>query len=172
MPDILVRSEARRDSAATRAVHEAAFPTQAEANLVDMLRSLPGVSSWVAVIRGEVVAHALYTPVAVKGEDEDEPWAALALGPMAVLPAFQGQGVGSWLVQSSLRSCLADGHDVVFVLGHPDFYTKVGFRPAGPLGIRCTQPAPDSHFMVAELRPGAIGAMRGVVHYHQAFDTV
>ena len=169
MADILVRLEARRDAAAVRSVEEAAFPTAAEANLVETLKDTTGVQSWVALIKGEVVGHVLYTPVGVH-EEGSESWQAIALGPVAVLPAFQGQGVGTWLIQSSLRGCLADGHDVVFVLGHPEFYTRLGFRPANALGLRCRWPTPDNHFMVSELRPGALGAMTGAVTYHTAFD--
>jgi putative acetyltransferase len=93
----------------------------------------------------------------------------MALGPMAVVPSRQRRGIGTALVRAGLEACADRDEPVVFVLGHPGFYTRFGFRPAPPLGLRCPWPVPDEVFMVAELRPGAIGDRQGTVRYHRAF---
>jgi putative acetyltransferase len=46
---------------------------------------------------------------------------AIGLAPMAVLPAYQRQGVGSQLVQTGLATCGKMGYGIVVVLGHPHF---------------------------------------------------
>jgi len=42
----------------------------------------------------------------------------IALAPMAVLPEYQGKGIGSRLVREGLKECGRLGHRVVVVIGH------------------------------------------------------
>jgi putative acetyltransferase len=170
---ITVRPETPADHDAVRGVNEAAFDRPAEARLVDALRARaarPIVSLVATDERGQVVGHILFTPVTVTSDAST--WSALGLAPMAVAPAAQRAGVGSALVRAGLDACRAAGHDVVVVLGHPEYYPRFGFVPAPPLGITCKWPVPDDVFMVAELRPGALGGRRGRVAYDAAFDDV
>ena len=164
-----IRAETPADHPAVRRVNEAAFEQQSEADLVDALRPVaePQVSL-VAEQDGTVVGHIFFSPVEVVGEDES--FTAMGLAPMAVLPAYQGRGIGSALVREGLRACARLGHDVVFVLGHPNYYPRFGFVPAHRKGLGCTYDAPDEAFMVIELQPGALGGRTGVVHYRPEFD--
>lgn len=166
-----VRAEAAEDRAAVRRVNELAFARAGEADLVDALRegARPHVSL-VAEEDGRVVGHIFFSPVVVESPAGD--WGATALGPMAVLPGRQGRGVGSLLVREGLRECARLGREVVFVLGHADFYPRFGFRPAARAGLGCEFPSPEENFMVAELRPGALAGRTGVVRYAPEFGGV
>jgi len=165
-----IRDEDPGDLAAVRAVELAAFGQPGEADLVDALRGEPGVISLVAEVAGEVVGHLLLSPVRVEGETTSQ---ALALGPMAVLPGHQGQGVGSALVDASLARARASGAPAVIVLGHPDYYPRFGFEPAEPHGLSCKWPVPPGVYRVCELQQGWLEAQGGgVVRYHPAFDGV
>lgn len=115
-----VRAEATGDHSPVRRVNELAFGRAEEAALVDALResARPNVSL-VAVSGGEVVGHIFFSPVTI--ESDDSSFAAMGLAPMAVLPEFQGQGVGSLLVREGLEECARAGFDVVVVLGHPEY---------------------------------------------------
>lgn len=58
------------------------------------------------------------------------------------------------------------GVELVFVLGHPDYYPRYGFKPAGVLGYEAPYPIPDEQadaWMVQELRPGVIDSVSGKV---------
>jgi predicted N-acetyltransferase YhbS len=58
------------------------------------------------------------------------------------------------------------GVELVFVLGHPGYYPRFGFKPAGVLGFEAPYPIPEKHadaWMVRELRAGIIGSVRGKV---------
>ena len=88
-------------------------------------------------------------------------------------PDSPGQGVGGHLIEEGLRRLSASGVDLVFVLGHPDYYPRHGFRPAGALGFKAPYPIPDKNadaWMVQELRPGLIGTVRGTVVCADALD--
>ena len=116
------------------------------------------------------MGHILFTRVTVTEAGVARP--ALALAPMAVLPAFQNRGVGSALVRRGLEEARALGHRVVIVLGHPRYYPRFGFRPARPLGIRSPFDAPADAFLVLGLEAGALDGLRGLVEYPPEFSQV
>ncbi len=166
-----IRAERPADTAAIRAVNIEAFGRALEADLIDSLR-VSGVSilSLVAESGAEIVGHILFTPVRV--DDGSGGWPAAALGPMAVRPDRQQQGIGSALVRNGLEICARQGDEIVFVLGHPAFYPRFGFKPAAPLGLLWEHPVPEPVFMVLELAGGALAGRTGIVRYHPAFNGV
>jgi putative acetyltransferase len=167
---VIVRAERRGDETAIRALNEAAFGRPDEGALVDALREAGQVTlSLVAEAAGKVAGHILFTPVEVAG-DGQESWRAVALGPMAVRPEFQNRGIGSKLVRAGLEGCRELGEQVIFVLGHPAFYRRLGFTPAAAHGIQSEYTAGDA-FMVVELAEGSLAGRRGTVIYHAAFNT-
>jgi putative acetyltransferase len=168
----VVRAETPADFDAVRRINELAFGRAEEAALVDALRAAahPHISL-VAETGGQVVGHIFFSPVTLEGE-EGAP-AMMGLAPMAVLPEFQNQGVGSRLVREGLGECRRGGCAAVVVLGHPAYYPRFGFVPASRRGLRSEYPVPDEAFMVAELTPGALPpSARGLVKYHAAFGDV
>jgi putative acetyltransferase len=142
-----------------------------EAGLVDELRAA-NLRPWVSLVADDdgVCGHILFTPVSVVRADGA--WQAMALGPMAVSPARQRQGIGGRLIRAGLAACKEAGHEVVFVLGHADYYPRFGFRPTRPLGITCEFEVAEPYFMVAELEPGALAGRTGEVRYHPLFKNV
>lgn len=169
--EISIRLEQPADLAAIRQVNEEAFGRPNEADLVDALRRAAAVSaSLVAEVGGVIVGHILFSPVTVDGPAGRFP--AVGLAPMAVRPAYQRQGVGGQLIRAGLETCRRAGHELVFVLGHANYYPRFGFRPAQPLGLRWEVAVPVEVFMVAELRPGALAGRSGVMKYHPAFAGV
>ena len=167
-----IREETPEDFEAVRRVNELAFGRTQEAALVEALRvSATPYVSLVAEDGGRVVGHIFFSPVRVQSEDAAHD--AVALGPMAVLPDAQGRGVGSRLVLEGLEECRRRGHEVVFVLGHPEYYPRFGFVPTKARGITCEFPVPEEAFMLRELREGAAAARGGgVVKYHPEFGKV
>jgi putative acetyltransferase len=170
--EITIRREKPEDQPSVHEVNSLAF-SQAfghagEADLVDALReeAHPYISL-VALLDGSVVGHIFFSPVTI--EDEDSRFTAMGLAPMAVLPEHQRRGIGSRLVRQGLEECRRDGHNIVVVLGHPDYYPRFGFEPAAPKGIRSEYDVSDDKFMVAELKPGALADHKGIVKYHAAF---
>ncbi len=168
---IIIRRERPGETSAVRRVNEQAFGQRAEADLVDALRQRDEfLISLVAIEDEQVVGHILFSPVTVQSDRAS--WSAMGLGPMAVLPQHQGKGIGSQLVEVGLEECRKTGHEVVVVLGHPEFYPRFGFEPSKPLGIRWKKEVPEEVFMVTELREGALAGRRGVVKYLPEFDGV
>ena len=166
---ITIRPQTPEDATAIRQVNEEAFGGTVEADLVERLHSRQAFTlSLVATGEDGVVGHILFSPVTI--ESERVSFTAVGLGPMAVLPAFQGRGIGSQLVRAGLEGCQRLGHEIVVVLGHPDYYLRFGFVPASTYGIRCEYEVPDEAFMVMELRKRVLAGRSGMVKYQPEFN--
>lgn len=165
-----VRTERAGDADRVRAVHLAAFGRPDEAALVDALR---GDAAWVPELSlvadddGEIVGHLLMTVAAL----EPGPGTVLLLGPVGVLPARQGRGVGGALIREGLRRARTTRHCLVVLLGHPDYYPRFGFRPARELGVDCPLAAPADAWMALRL-PAHDGCARGTVRWAAPFDAI
>ena len=167
----IVRAETAADYPAVRQINELAFGRPNEAVLVDKLRAVaePQISL-VAVKDRLVVGHIFFSPVSI--EISDPATLVLGLGPLAILPEYQKQGLGSQLVRAGLKECQRIGCNVVVLIGHPEYYPRFGFVPAKQKGLSCEYPVPDEVFMVAELKPEALAGQRGLVKYRPEFSDV
>ena len=162
-----IREERTGDWAAIRQVNQEAFGTSVEADLVDRLRAnCEAVVSLVALENDEVVGHILFSPVSHASADA----AAMALGPMAVLPERQKRGIGSALVKRGLSIMRERDCPFVIVLGHVEYYPRFGFVPASRFGLQCQwDGVPDDVFMAIELKPDGLRGIRGIVRYRDEF---
>jgi len=147
-------------------VERAAFGSDEEANLVrDLLGddSAKPIVSLLAFQENRAVGHILFTKACLESK---APLSISILAPLAVVPDAQKQGVGGKLIEYGLQVLLESGVDLVFVLGHPKYYPRYGFKPAGNLGFDTPYPIPDKNaeaWMVRALRPEVIGTFNGKV---------
>jgi putative acetyltransferase len=164
----LIRPETDADHNAIRHVNRLAFGQDAEARLLDALRDGGYVrASLVAEKDRQVVGHVLFSALPIITEAGTVP--ALALAPMAVLPDYQRQGIGSALVRRGLDVCKEQGHRIVVVLGHPHFYQR--FRFSSKLAAQFESPYTGREsFMALELMPGALNDVTGRVQYPPPFE--
>ena len=148
-------------------VESRAFGQDEESELVRGLLNDPSAApllSLLAINDKQAVGHILFTRVGLAGAQE--PVSASILAPLAVIPESQRRGVGGKLIEEGLRILSEMGVELVFVLGHPGYYPRFGFKPAGVLGFEAPYPIPEKHadaWMVRELRAGIIGSVRGKV---------
>jgi putative acetyltransferase len=163
---VTVRSEGPEDLEAIREVNRQAFGREDEARLVDALRD-GGYArlSLVAEQSRQVAGHILFSDLPIVMQTGT--LHAVALAPVAVLPAHQRQGIGSLLIREGLRSCAEAGHRVVVVLGHPTYYPRFGF--SARLARQLKAPFSGPAFMALELAPGALAGVTGQVHYPPPF---
>ena len=126
--------------------------------------------SLVAVEKNRLTGHVLFTN-AILDDCEDMPVSLLA--PVAVLPQVQKSGIGGKLISKGLQLLSDREVKLVFVLGHPEYYPRFGFRPAGALGFEPPYPIPEEvagAWMVRELSPGVIGKVEGKVLCADSLD--
>ncbi|MEG4216227.1 N-acetyltransferase [Microcoleus sp. Pol14C6] len=164
-----IRTENPEDVEAVRNINIEAFGRENEANLVDRLRGIASTFSFVAVQSDRVVGHMFFSPVVVEGKCSSN-LSILGLAPVAVLPDYQRQGIGTLLIREGLKECGRSGFQAVVVLGHPDFYSRFGFIPASRKSLKCEYDVPDEAFMVLELESGALQDCSGTVKYRSEFS--
>lgn len=168
--ELEVRQERAEDAADIHALNAAAFPTTAEARLVDALRASGGLTlSLVAVLDGTLVGHIAFSPVTV--EADGRVVRGVGLAPMAVAPSHQRQGIGARLIEAGLQALRAQGHAFCVVLGHVDYYPRFGFVPARTRGLRWEH-GHDHAFFVQALAPAGLDGITGVVRYRPELDAV
>ena len=192
--DLRIRAERPEDAAAVDDILVQAFGRTYEADLVIRLReSGRACIALVAEKGGLPVGHILFSPLALNGYSPPHapealpdrspvrpptPWPGcapgslclLALAPVAVLPAFQRQGIGGRLIKQGLLAAgpltWASG---VVVVGHAAYYPRFGFLPASSFGLICPFKVPDESFLALELEPGALAGKHGQVAYAPEF---
>jgi putative acetyltransferase len=177
----LVRAAHPSDQAAIRGVHLAAFPTDAEARLVELLTARgKGTISLVAEVNGAVVGHILFSPATMwEGEAPAEPRlrgsvalpTGLGLAPVAVHPDFQNQGIGTALVRAGLAQCRRLGILWVVLLGHETYYPRFGFATASRWNLTGDYGVHDA-FQFLPLTEAAAALCGGHVRYAPEFGEI
>jgi len=172
-----IRDTTEVDAAAICALHEAAFGPQAGPVVAALaVALLHDATAWplvslLAIDGQNVVGHILFTHVRIAGV-KDSPCAHI-LAPLAVRPDRQRQGIGGNLVKEGLSYLKESGCTLVFVLGHPEYYPRFGFQPAGRLGFEAPYPIPRKNvdaWMVRELKQETIGNVRGMIRCAESLE--
>ena len=123
----VIRTTAEVELPQILAVYPLAFPDEELRPLVSgLIEGEAEVLSLGAFEGSALVGHVIFTLFGVQG-DRDKGAGAL-LAPLAVLPDYQGQGLGSALVKQGLLQLTSMGTRQVFVLGDPNYYGRFGFQ--------------------------------------------
>ena len=164
-PKIVIRSETDADVSAITEVTVAAFKTLKISNhteqfIIAALRAAKALTvSLVAEMDGRVIGHIAFSPVTIS--DGTRNW--YGLGPVSVLPAYQRQGVGKALIQEGLARLRALNAQGCCLVGHPDYYRKLGFQNTSGL---VHEGVPPEVFLALSL-DGHIP--QGAVTFHEGF---
>jgi len=165
-----IRHSHKFDRFGIEQIHKAAFGKDKGAVIAELVNGLfddktaEPLLSLVAIRNETIVGHILFTKVNVRQSPTFV--SASILAPLAVHPEAQATGVGGLLIKEGLSRLKKNGVNLVFVLGHPDYYPRSGFTPAGKLGFKAPYPIPEEHagaWMVMELSSGIIGKAKGIV---------
>jgi putative acetyltransferase len=139
-------------------VEEQAFGCNEEAKLTaDLLKDKTAepILSLLVFHKNEAIGHVLFTRVYIN-EMTSQPLLHI-LAPLAIKPDYQKQGIGGILIREGLKRLKEMGSEMVFVLGHIEYYPKFGFVPnAKKIGVSTPYPIPKEFanaWMVQSLNP-------------------
>ncbi|MEQ1510655.1 MAG: N-acetyltransferase [Sphingopyxis sp.] len=155
------------DSLIAAAFDSTAFGYQGEADLVRSLHNDgDALVSLVAEEDGRIIGHAMFSRMRV--EADGTALCAAGLAPVAVLPDSHSQGIGSTLIRQGLIDLCEQGVQISFVLGHPAYYPRFGYRAehAQPFA----SPYAGSHFMALWLDKSVKAPESGRADYASAFS--
>ena len=162
---MIIRPETPQDYDAIQQINMDAFADhpfshQTEHLIVTALRDAGALTiSLVAEDEGVVVGHIAFSPALIDGKDLN--W--FTLGPIAVAPNRQRQGVGSRLIEAGLEALRQIGANGCLLVGDPAYYLRFGFRHSQSLSV---DHVPPEYFMCLPLA-GEIP--HGAVSHHPAF---
>lgn len=119
-----IRTGGPEDGPAIELLTRHAFPDEDLVPLVrDLLASEAPVMPLLAQVDGRLVGYVFFTPCGI----DDSPVRLALLGPLAVAPDMQRQGIGSQIVRAGLERQAKSGVARVLVLGDPNYYTRFAF---------------------------------------------
>lgn len=146
------------------------FSDHKEQFLVEKLRKtnsfIPELSL-LATIQGKIVGYILLTKIKIIYDQTHTE--SLALAPVAILPEFQGKGIGGMLIEYSHKIAKSLGFTSVVVLGHQDYYPRFGYKRADKYGIELPFDFPKENCMVIELIENGLDNVHGKVQYAKEF---
>lgn len=88
---------------------------------------------------------------------------AILLGPIAIHPERQNQGIGMALMRTTLARAAEQGHALVILVGDAPYYARLGFMQVPEGQLLLPGPVDPKRLMFLELRAGALSAARGLV---------
>ena len=118
--------------------------------------------SLVAVKDNKIVGYILFTKIKIENHEE------IALAPLAVLPEYQKQGIGSKLIEEGHKIAKKLGYHYSIVLGSENYYPKFGYIPAIQYGIQAPFEVQNENFMAVKLNETNT-EIKGVVQYAKEF---
>jgi putative acetyltransferase len=163
---MIIRNETSSDIAAINDVTIAAFTHLAISNhteqfIINALRKANALTiSLVAEIDGQVAGHIAFSPVTIS--DGAKGW--YGLGPVSVLPAYQKKGIGKSLIREGLSLLKKSGGQGCVLVGHPDYYKRLGFRNIPELVFEGVPPEVFFALPFTEKIP------KGIVAFHEGFS--
>ena len=106
---------------------------------------------------GTIVGTIRFWPVCVG----DRPFPALLLGPIAVHPTRQGEGIGRTLIGEGIDRARRQGWRLIFLVGDAPYYERMGFRRCH--GVSFPPPTDPERLLYLELSTGAFEGASGLI---------
>lgn len=166
--ELIIRETKDGDLHQIMEVEKQGFGYDKEAKLVSELltdKSAAPIVSLLAFRQDEAIGHILFTRAYFDGQ-EKQPLIHI-LAPLAVKPDYQRKGVGGMLIKAGIKTLQEIGSNLVFVLGHKEYYPKFGFIPhAEKLGYPAPYPVSDEYsdyWMVQPIRPAGFNIGTGKI---------
>ena len=152
-----IRPERAEDGSEVETLFDTCFgPGRLALSSYRLRDGVPPVPELCRVLRDAdgVMAGAIrFWPVAV------DTHAALLLGPVAVHPTRQGEGLGAWLIADSLGD--AQAWRRVLLVGDRAYYRRFGFEPLS--AVQMPPPTNPDRVLGRALVPGAWDGVSGKV---------
>ena len=174
--DISIRLENENDYKAVEYMTREAFwdvykPGCDEHFVLHKIRKVPAFVkelNFVACDKDTVVGNIIYSRAKVINEDNTE-FEVLCMGPFAVLPSYQKQGIGALLMQHSIEKAKDLGYKGIIIFGNPDYYHRFGFVSAKEYNIQPSWGEDLDAFMALELTDGSLKDISGKFYEDEVF---
>jgi len=175
--NITIRPENAKDYFETEYITREAFwdvyhPGCMEHLVLHKLREAPGFVAELAFVACDVkriVGNVVCSKAKVIN-DAEQKYEVLCMGPLSVLPGYQGKGIGSLLIKTTINKAQELGYKGIVIYGNPDYYHRFGFVNAEKFGIMTSEGGNFDYFMALELSEGSLQGIKGNFYEDEAFN--
>jgi predicted N-acetyltransferase YhbS len=175
--NIKIRSEEERDYHAVENLTREAFwnlyfPGCSEHYLVHTMRNHPDFIkelAFVAELDGELIGNIMYTRAWLL-DAENQKKEIVSFGPLSVLPRYQRKGVGSALIEHSIRHVVRRSIDGIVIFGDPHNYCKHGFKSGKDLNISDMNGEYPYGMLALELKENALSGNKWKYVYSDLYN--
>ena len=125
--------------------------------------------SFVAIFENKIVGNIVYSKMFKEGKMLND---IICFGPISVHPEYQKKGIGSLLINTSLKKALELGYKAVLITGNKKYYQRFGFKPAFDYDIHLEGNKLDDkaeYFMGKELEEGYLKKNPGIYNFDKIF---
>ena len=157
-----IRAEHAGDEAAVESLVDQGFGPGRFAKTAYRLREGVAPDARLSFVAEDEESHALlgsvrFWPVLI-GDT-----ISLLLGPLAVVPALRGRGIGISLMQQGIEDARKLGYEAVILVGDEPDYAKVGFARMPPGRVRFPGPVDPDRVLGLALKANALVSLSGEV---------
>lgn len=124
---------------------------------------------FVACDEEKIVGNIIYSKAKVISDNNEE-FEVLCMGPLGVLPSYQGKGIGTLLMKHSIQVAKSLGYNAVVIFGDPNYYHRFGFENAKKYNIQTSQGDNFDAFMALELYEGSLEGISGKFYADPVFE--
>jgi len=175
--NISIRLEEKDDFRAVEYMTREAFwdiykPGCDEHMMVHKIRKVPAFIKELSILasdKEEIVGNVIYSKAKVMS-DENKEFEVLCMGPIGVLPSYQGKGIGSLLMKDSIEKAKQLGYKAIIIFGNPAYYHRFKFINAKEYNIQTSFGGNFEEFMALELYEGALSGICGKYYEDAAFE--
>ena len=176
--EIEIRHETKEDHRETETLTRNAFwdlykPGCDEHLVLHKIRDLPVFVSelnYVADTGDRIIGNIVFSKASVINDNDDE-FEVLTMGPVSVLPEYQGRGIGTRLINHALDHAGKMGFAAVLIFGNPEYYSRFGFMNAEKYIIKTSEGENFDAFMALELFENSLQGVEGNFYIDPVFFT-
>ncbi|MHB8124266.1 MAG: GNAT family N-acetyltransferase [Desulfitobacteriaceae bacterium] len=140
--------------------------------IVHKIRDVPAFVKdldFIACDKDRIVGNIIYSKAKVINH-ENKVFEVLCMGPLGVLPTYQGQGIGSLLMNYSIDKAKQLGYKAIIIFGNPNYYHRFGFINAKEYGIQTSLGENFEVFMALELYDNSLNGISGKFYEDKVFE--
>jgi predicted N-acetyltransferase YhbS len=117
----------------------------------------------------KIVGNIIYSRARIIN-DKNDCFEVLCLGPVCVLPDYQNKGIGSLLINESIKMAKQLKYKAIVLTGNPDYYGRFGFKKASIFNIQTSEGKDFDYLLALELDEGSLNGISGKFYEDSVFQ--
>ena len=123
---------------------------------------------FVAIFNGKIIGNIVYVKSKIRNDDIEH--TVLTFGPLSVLPEYQNKGIGSKLINHTIKLSKEMGYKAIIIYGDPEYYKRFGFRVSKDYKITNKDKKYPAALLVLELYPNALKGIEGIFDVGEVYE--